>query len=122
MCIRSRLTMVLGCTAVLILAHTALADQASEQRLKATKICVGCELISADLTGAQLAGANLAEANLSGATVYGGNLEMANLRDANLSGTNLRGANLRGARGADLSTADTDARTICPDGQSGPCR
>ena len=122
MTVRSSLAASLLGAAVLLSTQAVLADEASEQRLKSTKSCVGCDLISADLTGAQLTGANLSGANLSGAVLYGSNLEKADLRNANLSGTNLRGANLRGARGANLSTADTDERTTCPDGQAGPCQ
>ena len=121
MTLRSTITALLAGTAVLVFAHAVSADDASEQKLKATKQCVGCELINADLTGAQLAGADLRDADLRGATFYGGDLANANLSNANLAGTNFSGTNLRGAIGADLSLAQTTARTTCPNGTAGPC-
>jgi len=119
--LRASLTALIVGTGVLAFTQLAAADAANEQKLKATKQCVGCELQNADLAGAQIAGANLTDANLSGASLYGADLTTANLTNANLSGTNLRGANLRGARGADFAGAHTDERTTCPNGQQGPC-
>jgi uncharacterized protein YjbI with pentapeptide repeats len=121
MTLRTTFTAMFAATAVVALSHVVAADEASEQKLKATKQCVGCELINADLTGAQLTGADLRDANLSGATFYGGDLANANLTNANLTGTNLSGTNLRGALGASLALAQTNERTTCPNGQSGPC-
>ena len=121
MTLRATLTAIFATTAVVALSHVVTADEASEQKLKATKQCVGCELINADLTGAGLSGANLTDADLRGATFYGADLTNATFTNANLTGTNLSNANLRGARGASLSLAQTNERTTCPNGQAGPC-
>lgn len=121
MTLRTTLTAILAATAVLALSHVVSADDAAEQKLKATRQCVGCELINADLTGAALAGADLTDADLRGASFYGANLTNATFTNANLAGANFTNANLRGARGASLSLAQTDGRTTCPNGQAGPC-
>lgn len=66
----------------------------------------------ADASGANFGGANLSKANLT----------LANLSNTNLGDANLAGANLTGATGAALAGAITTETTICPDGQTGPCR
>lgn len=109
----------------LFLAGTGSADAFNKKsivRLKETKICLRCNLRSADLsqkdlagsklTGAyliraNLRGANLANANLVGARLVNANLREANLRKANLSSSLLVRSNLKGAdlRGSDLRNA-----------------
>jgi uncharacterized protein YjbI with pentapeptide repeats len=121
MTIRPPLAAAFACVALLSSGLAVSASEADEQKLKATRSCAGCDLTYADLTGAQIGGADLRGANLSGATLYGSNLQNANLTDAALNGANLRNANLRGALGANVSVAQTDERTTCPNGQSGPC-
>jgi hypothetical protein len=44
------------------------------------------------------------------------------LTGAILDRTNLEMTDLTGAVGAQLQSAHTDQRTICPDGNAGPCR
>ena len=114
----------------LFIAGTGPADafrKKSIERLNKTKICLRCDLRSAnlsqkDLAGAKLIGAylikanlrgaNLANANLAGARLGNANLREANLRKANLNSsilvrTNLKQADLRGSdlRNARLSRA-----------------
>ena len=101
---------------------TAIAANADQlQQLKETHKCASCDLTDAQLSGLQLQGADLSGANLSNATFYGTNLAGANLAGAVLNGANFRLANLGGALDADLSGAITDAGTVCPSGDPGPC-
>ena len=88
---------------------------------RATKQCPGCDLRNAQLGGFQAQKANLVNADLSDATFYGGSLRGADLTGAILDRTNFEMTDLSGAVGAILSTAITDARTVCPDGSAGPC-
>ena len=91
------------------------------EQLKATNACVGCDLFGAELQGFKGEGADLSGANLGEATFYGGSLKGANLTGAILDGANLNMVNLEGAIGVVFSTAETDSRTICPNGSAGPC-
>lgn len=120
---RSRL--ILGfCVAItLSVIGTALAANADhvEQLLRTNK-CPLCDLSDAALGGKQLAGADLSGANLFNAVLYGANLRGANLAGAILSGTNLKMADLTGATAAAFAGAQTDERTICPNGLHGPCQ
>ena len=114
---------VLGfCVAIALGAiSTAIAANPDHvQQLKETRQCASCDLTEAALSGVQLEGANLAGANLSNADLYGANLRGANLAGAVLNGANLKLADLSGAVDADLTGADTDSRTVCPNGTQGP--
>jgi hypothetical protein len=77
------------------------------KQAKEGRVCPKCDLRNGDFTGANLYGADLREANLEGAVFIETNLEMANLE---------------GAVKANLAGAITDARTVCPDGNAGPCQ
>ena len=135
---------LLSCVLVFLTCALGLAsaeEPGGVMRLQWTGRCVGCDLSSADLAGANLEGADLSQAVLDSAYMYRvdlkdadlsravldsaymfrANLQGADLRGANLNGTNLSAANLKGSRGADLRSAHTDALTICPEGQPGPC-
>ena len=98
------------------------ATPEDEAKLRGTRRCAGCNLQDADLQGVNAELGDLSNADLTNANLYRANLKGANLNGANLNGANLSGANLQGARGADLSSAATNAHTICPDGTSGPCQ
>jgi uncharacterized protein YjbI with pentapeptide repeats len=90
-------------------------------KLKSTGSCVGCDLFGENLSGIQAQNADLTNANLGEASFYGGNLSGANLSGAILDGANLKMTNLSGAQGVIFGTALTDERTVCPNGQAGPC-
>lgn len=93
----------------------------------------GAELTGVDLSGAKLDGADFSNARMNGADVSKASAVKANLSEAklanadlagaDLTGVDLRGADLTGAEfaGATLTDARTNARTICPDGKTGPC-
>jgi len=83
----------------------------------------GGALTGLNLTGVNLADAELGDADLSGADLSRADLSAADLRRANLESANLRGANLAAANltGARTVSAITDASTVCPNGQAGPC-
>ncbi|MEI6244385.1 MAG: pentapeptide repeat-containing protein [Acidobacteriota bacterium] len=98
------------------------SDPEHVARLTSTRSCANCDLSNEDLSGWVLEKADLSGANLSTAKLYKATLVMADLTGANLTETDLTGANLSGARGAVLSGAKTDAKTICPDGAAGPCK
>ena len=97
------------------------ADPEAVQALNSGKNCPNCDLSGAklDLLIAEMK--DLTNANLSGASLYKANLRGANLAGASLGGANLSGANLQGARGANLGGATTDGKTVCPNGEPGPC-
>jgi uncharacterized protein YjbI with pentapeptide repeats len=120
---RRRLAVAL-CAAVLGFAasHVSAENPKHKQQLLDTRKCTSCDLTASVLGGATLQGADLTGSDLSGADLYRTNLRYAILDDANFKDANLRGADLRHAKGANLSGAATDARTICPDGQNGPCK
>ena len=92
------------------------------EKLKSTGSCAGCDLFGENLAGVQAQNGDLSNANLGEASFYGGNLSGANLSGAILDGANLKMVNLNGAIGVNFGTAETDARTTCPDGSSGPCQ
>ena len=78
------------------------SDEGDLEKLKATKVCVNCDLSKVNLTGASLNQAaltetNLTEANLTGAKLTGAYLTGASLTGASLAGANLYGAKVRGA-------------------------
>jgi uncharacterized protein YjbI with pentapeptide repeats len=106
------------------------------------------DLVAANLSGANLSRAKATRADFSGSNMRGAQMPNAVLHYADLSWTNLTGANLspiwaEGAyfgnaqiadanligaylrnsdfTNADLASAKTDASTICPDEQPGPC-
>ena len=93
----------------------------------------GASLRRADLTDADLRGARLRDADLFKAILLRATLADADLRRAKLIGADLGGASLLRAQlgGADLLNARlagtlldgavTDATTICPAGNAGPC-
>ena len=113
------IALVAGAAAVTLLA----ANPDHLQQLKETGSCAKCNLVDGELGGLVAPEkADLSGAILSGASLYGSTLRHANLTGAILTGTNLRAADLTGAVNAVLVDADTDTRTICPDGTSGPCR
>ena len=62
------------------------SDEGDLEKLKATKVCVNCDLSKVNLTGASLNQAALTETNLT----------EANLTGASLAGANLYGAKVRG--------------------------
>lgn len=117
---RARLLAIVSALALTVSAAVAVTPENAE-RLKATGSCPGCDLIGAELQGTQLVNADLSGANLTDADLYTANLSGANLSGANLDGANLRWVNMTGATGAVFGTASTDQRTICPDGNAGPC-
>lgn len=82
----------------------------------------GVDVSGATMVGTILYGVDLTNANFAGADLSKAVLSFADLTNANLANVNLAGANLAAAKGADLSTAKTTDATVCPDGQSGPCR
>jgi hypothetical protein len=102
--------------------------------LKATKICLGCDLRGADLRGANLKQGNLEGANLMGANLEGADLTDAVLEDASLEKANLKKAVLFGASldhatvdGADFSGANLEDATwtdnrVCKKGSIGVCK
>jgi uncharacterized protein YjbI with pentapeptide repeats len=104
-----------------LLAGSA-ADPDHIKQLRETGSCERCELRDADLGGVNAELGNLQNADLRGANLYKAKLQGADLSGALLVLADLTGANLRLARGANLSGAVTDERTICPDGTSGPCQ
>jgi uncharacterized protein YjbI with pentapeptide repeats len=116
-----KLLLLAGCALVAGAVGSAIAANPDQiQQLMKTRECPGCDLTDATLMGAGLPGADLTGANLSNANLYGANLQGANLTGAVFNGANLKLANLAGATGADLSGAETDDRTTCPDGNHGP--
>lgn len=120
-----RTCVVLGlCVAITLGAiGTALAADADHvEQLLRTNTCPLCDLSDAALGGKPLTGADLSGANLLNAVLYGANLQGANLAGAILSGADLKMADLTGAVEAALADAETDERTICPNGFNGPCQ
>jgi len=92
-------------------AHAANPEQV--QKLLQERICVGCDLSSANLRNADLRGVNLTRANLRGADLRRANLAAASLRNADLRTANLTSAKLIATdfSGANLKNADiTEAR------------
>jgi uncharacterized protein YjbI with pentapeptide repeats len=75
----------------------ALAGEPIAQ-LRASKVCVRCDLKGADLSGLDLKGANLEGANLQGAKLSGTTLKDAYLVGANLTEATMAKANLIGVR------------------------
>lgn len=108
--------------AIATIAPLVAATPEDEAKLRSTGSCAGCNLIEADLQGVNAVRGDLSNADLSGANLYRAVLTGADLTGANLNNTDLGGANLALSRGADLSTAITNAQTICPNGKSGPCQ
>lgn len=104
-------------------AAAAIMAQPSEAitRLKETGRCSGCDLFGANLSGLQAPNADLSNALLQEAIFYGGDLRGANFTGASLDGANLKFVNLEGAVGIIFGSAITDERTICPNGEPGPC-
>jgi hypothetical protein len=92
------------------------------EKLKSTGSCSGCDLFGENLSGLQAPNADLTNANLGEALFYGANLGGANLTGAVLDGANFKMANLKNAVGVNFSTATTDERTVCPNGNAGPCQ
>jgi uncharacterized protein YjbI with pentapeptide repeats len=119
---RSDLTTALMALAFAGAVASAASDPAHVAQLKSTKKCAGCDLSGADLRGADLKAADLKSANLQGAKLYKANLVAANLEFADLREADLRGANLRQANIPSFAGAVTDATTICPGGNAGPCQ
>lgn len=107
--------------AVAVVSVTAVSTPESVERLKTTGSCAGCDLFGENLSGVQAPNADLTGANLGEASFYAANLEGANLTNAVLDHANFKMANLRGATGVVLNNTITDARTICPNGENGPC-
>lgn len=106
-----------------MLAGAAKAsDPADVAKLMETRSCANCDLSEANLAGWTLEKADLSGANLRDANLYKITLTSADLTGADLSGANLSGAKLAGAKGAVLAGAMTDPKTICPDGNAGPCK
>ena len=73
---------------------SALATATPTSILLSTKMCIGCDLTSANLYGAKLTNANLTNADLTWAYLRGANLVNANLVNANLANANLTYADL----------------------------
>lgn len=117
-----QLSLAMLVIAVMAFATLVAATPEDEARLRSTGSCAGCNLAGADLQGVSAISGNLAGADLTDANLYRAVLRGANLANANLTNANLSGANLALARGADLSGAVTNAQTICPNGQNGPCQ
>jgi len=93
----------------LVLAFPALGFKPPElEKLKTTKVCLGCDLSSSSLQEAQLAGADLS----------GSNLSRSNLNGADLTGANLTGVNYQQTyfEGATWSNGET-----CKKGSFGKC-
>lgn len=101
-------------------ATSALVPE-DEARLKATGSCPGCNLSGADLNGLVAELGDLTNADFTEANLYRAVLKGANLTGANFNGANLSGALLQHAKGVDLTGAITDHRTLCPNGEAGPC-
>lgn len=116
-----RVIATLGATAAFV-AAVAASTPDDLAKFKETGSCAGCDLFGENLSGIQAPKADLTNANLGEATLYATNLSGANLTGATLDGANLAMANLEGAVGVILGTAKTDWRTICPDGNAGPCQ
>ena len=91
------------------------------QQLLTTKNCPGCDLHNAQIIDKNLNRADLKGANLSGAILYKTTLHDAALKGANFAGADLRGTDLNGARNANLTGAQTNEFTTCPNGKAGPC-
>lgn len=111
--------MVLVCS---IVTYSSSANPEHVAQFRATRQCPSCDLRDAQLGGFQAPQANLTNADLSDASFYGGSLRGADLTGAILDRTNLEMTDLSGAVGANLASAITDARTVCPDGTAGPCK
>ena len=112
------------CVLVFALVIVGLRAAGSDDvsMLKSTGSCPNCKLNNADLSGVSAENGDLSYADLRGAQLYMATLSGANLTGALLENTNLSGAILRDAKGADLTTAITDVKTICPNGAQGPCQ
>jgi len=121
--LRSVASVVLAVAALLAVAVPFAAAENPDHvvQFKNTHECARCDLSRADLGGIQAPDARLAGANLTDASLYGASLRGADLRGTILDRANLEMADLTGATGAALSTARTDKRTTCPDGNPGPC-
>jgi uncharacterized protein YjbI with pentapeptide repeats len=117
---RASLTFLAAAMITIVVAATA--DPAQLEQLRTTKKCGQCNLEGATVSGWDLSGADLSGANLANAQLYGTRLQGANLAGTILQGANLGMANLKGATDADLSQAQTDEHTTCPNGNAGPCR
>ena len=105
-----------------IIASTSSANPEHLAAFRATRQCPSCDLRNAQLGGFQAQQANLINADLSDASFYGGSLRDADLTGAILDRTNLEMTDLSGAVGANLASAITDTRTVCPNGNAGPCQ
>lgn len=102
-------------------------------QFRATSSCVECDLSAANFdgeahpgalaSGSSFYGASLKGADLTNADLSNANLGMANLTDATLTSANLVGAKLWRAilSPGSLAGATTDATTVCPGGEAGPC-
>jgi len=120
--LNARLILCLSIAAALgVMATARASDPNHVEQLRTTGKCPLCDLTEENLSGVPLEGADLSGANLTNAIMYDSNLRGANLAGAILSGANLWMADLTGAVDAQLADAQTDARTICPDGSAGPC-
>lgn len=117
---RARLLATVGAL-VLTVGVVLAATPENEQRFRATGSCSGCDLSGANLAGIQAPNADLTGANLVEAIFYGGSLRGANLTSAVLDGANLKMVDMTGAVGVVFGSAETDDRTTCPDGSTGPC-
>lgn len=118
----ARLFIASAALALLAVATVIAATPEDVERARTTGSCSGCDLREANLAGLQAPGGNFSGSNLNGASFYGSDLSGADLTATTLEGTDLKGANLAGATNAVLSTAETDDRTICPNGANGPCQ
>ena len=92
------------------------------KQLKETRKCSGCDLREAKLDGIVLELGDVSYSDLRLASLYRANFQGADLTGALFTGANLSGADLRNTKGADLAGAQTDERTKCPDGSTGPCK
>jgi len=112
------------CVAAMFLTvvGTAISDPDKVEQLRTTKKCSLCNLEGANVNGWDLRGADLSGANLANAQMYGTRLQKANLPGTILQAANLKMANLSGATDAELSGAQTDEHTTCPNGNAGPCQ
>ena len=118
----ARLFVATAALALITVGTLLAAIPEDVERAKNTGSCVNCDLREAMLGGLQFSGGNFSGANFNGAVLYGTNLSNADLSGATLDGADLKAANLDGAINAALSTAETDERTICPNGANGPCQ
>jgi hypothetical protein len=118
---RSSVAAVLGIVTVLLLTPAVASPYttAEMKQLRETGKCPKCNLREAEL--GSVTATDLRDADLSGTKLYYATLRDADLTGATMVGTNLKGADLFGAKGAKLSAAITNSKTICPDGYAGPC-